>query len=130
MKAIKTKKYMTEIKTIFNETFLKKSYLRNAKAAYYFRLYTNLNLAFGTLYFSASSKEVLRRLRQYLFVVKNLTDTVPFSDEEFYIKTVNEIVVSVLKTKIRLDKETIATLKGKILIAENICIMQIFKINI
>lgn len=97
----------------------------------YIRIYTQLNNAFNLL-----NKENCKRAFEHLFITKNIIRQLNFQEEQHYLKRISHILNSILKnkgvivTQIRMNKVPDPFhVKTSVLLAQNICILRILKIN-
>ena len=97
----------------------------------YIRIYTQLNNAFNLL-----NKENCKRAFEHLFITKNIIKQLNFQEEQHYLKRISDILNSILKNKgviimqIRKNESPDPFhVKTSILLAQNICILRILKIN-
>ena len=97
----------------------------------YIRIYTQLNNAFNLL-----NKENCKRAFEHLFITKNIIKQLNFQEEQHYLKRISNILNSILKNKgvvimqIRKNKSPDPFhVKTSVLLAQNICILRILKIN-
>ena len=97
----------------------------------YIRIYTQLNNAFNLL-----NKENCKRAFEHLFITKNIIKQLNFQEEQHYLKRISDILNSILKNKggiimqIRKNKAPDPFhVKTSVLLAQNICILRILKIN-
>ena len=97
----------------------------------YIRIYTQLNNAFNLL-----NKENCKRAFEHLFITKNIIKQLNFQEEQHYLKRISDILNSILKnkeaiiTQIRMNESPDPFhVKTSVLLAQNICILRILKIN-
>ena len=97
----------------------------------YIRIYTQLNNAFNLL-----NKENCKRAFEHLFITKNIIKQLNFQEEQRYLQRISDILNSILKNKgaiimqIRMNKAPDPFhVKTSVLLAQNICILRILKIN-
>ena len=97
----------------------------------YIRIYTQLNNAFNLL-----NKENCKRAFEHLFITKNIIKQLNFQEEQHYLKRISHILNSILKnkggiiTQIRMNESPDPFhVKTSVLLAQNICILRILKIN-
>ena len=97
----------------------------------YIRIYTQLNNAFNLL-----NKENCKRAFEHLFITKNIIKQLNFQEEQHYLKRISHILNSILKNKggiimqIRMNEAPDPFhVKTSVLLAQNICILRILKIN-
>ena len=97
----------------------------------YIRVYTHLNNAFNLL-----NKENCRRAFEHLLIIKNIIKQLNFQEEQHYLKRISDILNSILKnkeaiiTQIRMNESPDPFhVKTSVLLAQNICILRILKIN-
>lgn len=97
----------------------------------YIRIYTQLNNAFNLL-----NKENCKRAFEHLFITKNIIKQLNFQEEQHYLKRISDILNSILKNKgviiMQIRKNEAPDpfhVKTSVLLAQNICILRILKIN-
>ncbi len=97
----------------------------------YIRVYTYLNNAFNLL-----SKEDIRQAFEYLLITKKIIKQLNFQEEMPYLKRISDILNSMLRNKqaiiMQIRKNEASDpfhIKTSVLLAQNICILRILKIN-
>lgn len=97
----------------------------------YIRIYTQLNNAFNLL-----NKENCKRAFEHLLITKNIIKQLNFQEEQHYLKRISDILNSILKNKetiiMQIRKDEVSDpfhIKTLVLLAQNICILRILKIN-
>jgi hypothetical protein len=97
----------------------------------YLGIYTQLNNAFNLL-----NKSSCRRAFEHLRIAKNMMGQDKFDEEQHYMKRISAILNSLLKNKDKIIEGIIKEeasdpfhAKTSVMLAENICILRILKIN-
>lgn len=97
----------------------------------YIRIYTQLNNSFNLL-----NKENCRRAFEHLLITKNIIKQLDFQEERHYLRRISDILNSTLKNKEAIIKQIRKNeapdpfhVKTSVLLAQNICILRILKIN-
>lgn len=97
----------------------------------YIRIYTYLNNAFNLL-----NKEDIKRAFEYLSIARNIISQLKFEEEKQYFRRITVILSKILKNHnnisqaIRKDETSDPFhIKTSLLLAQNICILRILKIN-
>ena len=97
----------------------------------YIRIYTQLNNAFNLL-----NREYSRRAMEYISVARNIIRENKFEEEKPYLNRILNILNSILRNReaviSKIKKEQASDpfhIKTSVLLAQNICILRILKIN-
>ncbi|MBI2659840.1 hypothetical protein HYX07_01635 [Candidatus Woesearchaeota archaeon] len=97
----------------------------------YIRIYTQLNNAFNLL-----NREYCRRAMEYISVARNIIRENKFEEEKPYLNRILNILNSILRNRetviSKIKKEQASDpfhIKTSVLLAQNICILRILKIN-
>lgn len=97
----------------------------------YMRIYTNLNNAFNLL-----TQETIKRAFEHLSITKRIIKQLNFDEEKPYLKRITDILNPILKNKSSIIKKIRQEgtsdpfhIKTSVLLAQNICILRILKIN-
>ena len=121
----------SNFKRLIDSIFPKKERRQSRIIIAYIRIYTQLNNAFNLL-----SREECRRAFEYISFTKSIIKQSEFDEEKVYLLRVEKILNSLLKKKeaiIRSIKKENASdpshVKTSVMLAQNICILRILKIN-
>ena len=97
----------------------------------YLRIYTHLNNAINLL-----NKDTLKRAFEHLLITIKIVRQLKFNEERPYLKRISNILNFILKNKEKVMKEIRREqysdpfhVKTSVLLAQNICILRILKIN-
>jgi hypothetical protein len=123
---------LKKIGLLLNKIIPQKDIKSSEKVLDYIRIYTHMVTAYDLL-----NKNSYQRAFDHMIIVKNLSKNVSYSSEKIYMEQILKIINDILKKKRsiirRLNKYEAsdpAHSKTNLLLAQNICILRILKVNL